>query len=107
MGGSESGLGRASNMLDFLRLAIPLGLAMDLFGVLLVIRYGHSLFIRIGETTPEPGQGKDGDLFFTVRGGDSGQNKRHRRLANAGVMVVVAGFAMQLVGSTVSLYCGS
>lgn len=43
--------------------AIPLGLAVDIAGFLVVVRFGHSLFIRTG-TGPPSDEGKDGDLYL-------------------------------------------
>ena len=54
--------------METLQYATPLGLALDVVGFLLVVRYGHSLFLRFGTGVPDSTTGKDGDLYFEVPG---------------------------------------
>ena len=91
-------------MIELLLWAAPLGLLIDIGGFLLVIRYGHTLFMRVG-TEAIDSEGKDGDVFIVIPGlpGDSG-DRRRRRWAHMGVCVVVAGFGLQIVGAIAAIY---
>lgn len=96
--------------MEILLYTTPLGLLLDIVGFLLVIRYGHSLFRWVGTDYPDdrtisampPGS------EFIVREGpsDTGENRRMRLRAHIGVATVVAGFSLQIVGSTAAIFCG-
>ena len=86
--------------------ATVLGLGLDIFGFILVIRYGHSLFIRTAPTPPPPGwpEGKDGDIYIQYDGPpDKGGDSRRRFRAKLGVALVVVGFTFQIVGAIAAI----
>lgn len=78
------------------------GLALDVFGFLLVILNGHAIFIRTSGNPPREGEWRDGNIWLQVENGDSEGNKRQRQKAWAGVWIVVAGFLLQIVGAVFS-----
>ena len=88
--------------------AAPLGLMLDIVGFLLVIRYGHSLFIRTGVGPPSESDLKDWDMYLQYKGPDTehgrSQGSRHRFRAHLGVATVITGFGLQIVGSTAAIY---
>ena len=87
-------------MYEILAPLTPIGIALDIIGFGLVIRYGHSLFIHISSSKPPDETGKDGDLFMVVGNGEADtQAKKRRILARAGVVVVIIGFILQFIGS--------
>ena len=86
-------------MLEFLLLAVPAGFVLDVVGFILLISYGHNLFIWFGENPPKPGEGNDTILHLEGPGLDSGQHRRLRQRALMGAWAVVIGFALQLIGS--------
>ena len=96
-------MGRGESVLEALLYTIPLGLTLDIVGFLLIIRYGHSLFIRSGSGPPDDSIGKDGDLFLQHRGPDKGQDRLRRFWAYVGVATVIAGFGLQIVGSMAAI----
>ncbi len=81
--------------------ATVLGLGLDIAGFLLVIKYGHSLFLWAGAKLP-PKQ-KDGVLYF--HGGELNKDVfgRRRFWAQLGVAIVVIGFAFQIVGAAAAI----
>ena len=93
-------------MVDCVTLASGLvtigGLCLDLIGFALVIRYGHALFIRVGQDPPSRGETKDGDLYI---GGvnDPGYSRR-LGFAKVGVGFVIAGFLVQIAGAALGLW---
>lgn len=93
-------------MIEVLLWATPLGLLIDIGGFLLVVRYGHALFIRSGPSVPSgpDTEGKEGDLFLLSRGAGVESGERHRRRwAHVGVYTVVAGFGLQIVGAIAAI----
>ena len=93
-----------ANVLEALLYTIPAGLTLDIVGVLLIIRHGHSLFMRSGSGPPDDSMGKDGDLYFQHEEPDGGQDRRRRAWAYVGVTTVTAGFGLQIVGSMAAIY---
>ena len=83
--------------------ATPFGLFLDIIGVVLVIRYGHALFIRTGATPPRPDEGKDGDLYIKHSGPDEGDHARRSFWAQVGVVLLVVGFVLQIIGSIAAI----
>ena len=81
---------------------VPTGLGLDIVGFLLVVIYGHSLFIHMtSDASPAADLGKAGDLVFWVKGDASVDRRDERRklAALCGVVLVVIGFSLQIVGS--------
>ena len=74
----------------------PLGLALDIIGFLIVIEFGHNIFMRFDKEPPDPGDGRDGQIHWQSEGGT---NIELRRRAYVGVCIVVVGFVFQIVGS--------
>lgn len=91
-------------MLEVLLYTIPSGLTLDIIGFLLIIRHGHSLFMRSGSSPPDDSMGKDGDVYFQHEGPDEGQDSRRRVLAFLGVTTVIVGFGLQIVGSMAAIW---
>lgn len=91
-------------MNDFIVLAARIvtivGLFLDLTGFVLVIRYGHALFIRMGSEPPQKGEGRDGDLYLQTKDPDYG---RRLGLARIGVALVIIGFLAQIAGAVIGL----
>lgn len=83
----------------------PIGLVLDIVGFLMIIRFGHALFIRSGGR-PDHSKGKDGDLWFGdgSNKGESEESKRRRFKANVGVGIVVFGFVLQIIGSLAAIH---
>ena len=92
-----------ASVLEVLLYAIPSGLTLDIFGFLLIIRYGHSLFIRSGSGPPDDSKGKDGDIYLNYEGQNEGQDQRRRFRAHTGVALVTIGFGLQIVGSVAAI----
>ena len=67
-------------MLEILPYTTPLGLTLDIVGFLLVIRFGHSLFISSG--TGPPVGNRDGDLYLQYEGANEGHESRRRLWAH-------------------------
>ena len=93
-----------ASVLEVLLYTIPSGLTLDIVGFLLIIRYGHSLFMRSGSGPPDDSMGKDGDLYFQHEGPDEGQYRRRRVWAYVGVTTVIVGFGLQIVGSMAAIH---
>ena len=91
------------SVLEALLYTIPTGLTLDIVGFLLIIRYGHSLFMRSGSGPADDSMGKDGDLYFRHEGPDDGQDRRRRAWAYVGVTTVIIGFGLQIVGSMAAI----
>jgi hypothetical protein len=72
--------------------AIPLGLAVDVAGFILVILYGHTLFIRSGTGPPDDNQGRDGDLYLQTRNRDNVGNSSGTIAAGGGGLVWGSGW---------------
>ena len=90
--------------IEYLVYAIPVGLLLDILGFILVVRYGHALFIHLGIGSPPSDRVKDGDIYIQLRGqGEDADNNRRRQKANAGVVLVVLGFSLQLLGSIAAI----
>ena len=92
-----------ASVLEALLYTIPAGLTLDIIGFLLIIRYGHSLFMKSGSGPPDDNMGKDGDLYFQHEGPDAGQDRRRRAWAYVGVTTVTVGFGLQIVGSMAAI----
>ena len=88
----------------YLAYATQAGLLMDILGFLLVVLYGHALFIRSGSAPPQDSVGRDGDLYIQHENGDTEagaqQHRARYRKAWAGVWLVVVGFGLQILGTT-------
>jgi len=76
------------------------GLFLDLIGFVLVILYGHALFIRMGSDPPQRGEGRDGDLYLQTNAPDYG---KRLSLARIGVALVITGFLAQIAGAAIGL----
>ena len=59
-------------LMEILLYTTLLGLTLDIVGFILLVRYGHSLFMRSGADLPVDNIGKDGDLYFTTPRGRRG-----------------------------------
>ena len=94
------------SMLFFLASLQPVGLALDIIGFILVFWFGHAVFIRV-ETTefPETVAGNKGHLTLTLDSPSAfTQNRRHRRWAYFGAVLVILGFGAQLIASVGDLF---
>ena len=78
--------------------ATPVGLMLDIAGFLLIIRYGHSLFLRIVSGNLPDRQ--DYNLYLRADGVDERIESRRRLYARIGVVAVAVGFGLQAIGST-------
>ena len=84
--------------------ATPVGLILDIAGFLLIIRYGHSLFLRVVSGSLPDRQ--DNNLYLRADGVDERSENRRRLYARIGVATVAIGFGLQAVGSTLAiLFC--
>ena len=90
--------------MEILLYTTPSGLILDIVGFLLVIRYGHSLFIRSGTGPPVDNIGKDGDLYLQRKGPSEGRDNGRRLWAHVGVATVIIGFGLQIIGSLTVIY---
>ncbi len=82
--------------------ATVLGLGLDIVGFLLVIKYGHSLFLWAGAKLPT--KQKDDVLYFY--GGELERKDvfgRRRLWAKLGVALVAIGFSSQIVGAVAAI----
>ena len=86
---------------EWVTYATPLGLVLDIIGFGLVIWYGHALFLRVGSNPPSPSEGKGGDFYIQVPGGDE-QYLRQLKRAWLGVTLVILGFGLQILGTVVA-----
>ena len=79
----------------------PVGLMLDIVGFLLIIRYGHSLFLRVvpGDLPDR----QDHNLYLRADGIDEQIESRRRLYARIGVVAVVVGFGLQIIGSTAAI----
>ena len=93
--------------IELLLFATPLGLLIDIVGVILIVMYGHVLFIRSGTGPPNDSVGKDGDLYIQHSRPPNEDAKRASRrrecLAYTGVGLVVFGFGLQIVGAIAAI----
>ena len=88
--------------MEILLYTAPLGLMLDIAGFLLIIRYGHSLFLRVvSGNLPDR---KDNNLYLRGDGVDERFESRLRLYARIGVVAVAVGFGLQVVGSTAAIY---
>ena len=92
-------------MLLFLSSLQPVGLALDILGFALVFWFGHAVFIRVEiPRIPETAAGNKSHLTLTVDSPSTvAQNQRHRRWAYSGAVLVILGFAAQLIASVSDL----
>ena len=90
-------------LMEILLYTTPLGLTLDIVGFILLVRYGHSLFMRSGVDLPVDNIGKDGDLYLRHQGADEGHDIRRRFWAHVGVAIVLIGFTLQVVGSIAAI----
>lgn len=76
-----------------------LGLLLDVIGVVLLIKYGHALFIYTGTSSTPPEKVSSGTLYFQYAGdaSDKGDHSKRLRLARCGVWMVLIGFVFQLI----------
>ena len=81
--------------------ATPVGLILDIAGFLLIIRYGHSLFLRIVSGNLPDRQ--DYNLYLRADGVDERIESRRRLYARIGVVAVAVGFGLQAIGSTLAI----
>lgn len=65
----------------------PLGLALNIVGLLLVFHHGHALFLRAGSREPSGQEGNEAEREMA----------RPRRLAKWGAGLLLAGLWCQLV----------
>ena len=79
----------------------PLGLVLDIVGFILIIRYGHSLFLRV--VSGDLPDRQDNNLYLQANGIDERIENRRRLYAYIGVAAIVLGFGLQAVGSTLAL----
>ena len=82
--------------------ATPVGLMLDIVGFLLIIRYGHSLFLRVVSGNLPDRQ--DSNLYLRVDGIDERIESRRRLYSRIGVVAVAVGFGLQVIGSTAAIY---
>ena len=81
--------------------ATPVGLMLDIVGFLLIIRYGHSLFLRlVSGNLPDR---QDYNLYLQAGGVDEQIESRRRLCARIGVVAVAVGFGLQAIGSTLAI----
>ena len=81
--------------------ATPVGLMLDIVGFLLIIRYGHSFFIRVmSRDLPDR---QDSNLYLRADGADERIENRRRLYARIGVVAVAVGFGLQAIGSTLAI----
>ena len=81
----------------------PVGLMLDIVGFLLIIRYGHSLFLRGVSGTGHLPDRQDYNLYLRADGVDERIESRRRLYARIGVVTVVVGFGLQVIGSTAAI----
>lgn len=88
--------------LEVLTWAAVLGLALDIVGFLLVIKYGHSLFLWAGAKLPPK---QKNDVLYLYGGELTREDvfKRRRFWAKSGVVIVVIGFGFQIVGAVAAI----
>ena len=81
--------------------ATPVGLMLDIVGFLLIVRYGHSLFLRlVSGNLPDR---QDYNLYLQAGGVDEQIESRRRLYARIGVAAVAVGFGLQAIGSTLAI----
>lgn len=98
--------------MDLLGVLIPVGLALDLLGVVLLLAFGNARSIWVGSGPPRADLGRDGDTYFAIEGDQQGipsiakqeRRERCRRIIwRIAVGLIVVGFTLQLVGSIITL----
>ena len=80
---------------------VPAGLMLDIVGFYLVVKYGHSLFMRTVVRVPKADEWNDGDFAFTVDGPAKeveSRGRSRRRKAHLGVGLILTGFVLQIAG---------
>ena len=81
------------------------GLVLDLVGFVLVIKFGHDLFLRtITQEEYDKNKHKDpGTLYLISDNGESIESNRNWRLfaARMGVGLVASGFTLQIFASVI------
>ena len=85
--------------MSILVVATPIGLALDIVGFVLLIRYGHALFITVSGGPPSGSKGSDNVLHIQTSESSGRENSRERFRARIGVVMVIFGFGLQLLGS--------
>ena len=87
--------------MEILLYTTPLGLLLDIVGFILIIRFGHSLFLRaVSGSSPNR---RDYIIYLEVPGNDD-RKEGHRRLcAYAGVVAIITGFGLQAIGAMAAL----
>ncbi len=89
---------------EWLVYATPFGLALDIVGFWLIIQYGHSFFIKVSASAPDPEKGKDGDIWVQ-HGGDEATDTSYMRIlrrAQSGVALIFSGFLLQIFGTIIA-----
>ena len=89
-------------VLLYLLFITPVGLLLDLIGFVLIIRHGHAFFIKLG-TGEAPARGRPGNIYLQYEGTETGSKDRQFFWAMTGAVMVVVGFAFQIVGSIVAI----
>ena len=93
--------------MDYLEYLQPLGLIIDIIGFILLIRYGHALFIRTGTSPMPPKDWWVGSYYFQRENGEGpSSNDGQFRIAKWGATLVITGFAVQFIGVISSLIIG-
>ena len=86
----------------------PIGLALDIVGFVLVVAYGHNLFMRV--VAKPPRQDDKGfsrrRIYLESAGSDLADARRPVQKAYCGVAIVVLGFVLQIAGATVGILLG-
>ena len=88
---------------QFMQCLIPVGLAIDIAGFLLIALSAHANLI-VSNRPPDPKKWKDGDIWFNAENGDKERETRYRilrynRRVGIGTGLVVFGFLLQFLGS--------
>ena len=81
--------------------ATVLGLALDIIGFCLVIKYGHSLFLWAGSNLPS--KRKDDVVYLQSDAAGKDAFGGRRFWARFGVALVIIGFGFQIVGAIAAI----
>ena len=91
--------------MDYWLLTVPFGLFLDIIGFVIIIRFGHNLFIRTFRDFNN--DESNGDILAVmpenISDADLSRDKRRRMYARIGVALVIAGFASQIIGSVAAI----
>ena len=91
--------------MDCWLLTVPVGLLLDIVGFLIIIRFGHSLFLRVASAAPESGTNENvlSLIPANVSDADLSRDQRRRIYARIGVALVITGFTSQIIGSVAAI----